>query len=394
MFRASFLYSSASYRAPDFRSNIAIYPGEYCLTAWTYGYVQEGVYVLGDLGKVSVAVPMIGSQADGNIQVMAGLTFDITVIFRKEGIFEGITHNSSMRIRVYDNTDTLVAAASTSLDAGAIDPNAGFFADNTKILLAGGRISIPKGTRTIEYRNLAGIYHYTELLTGTEKIQALKRAQLFSPDYGVWGSISNGRGYRGDWTVKIDIVNWYIGAQEFGPAPSALLQGESSFLFPYNHLGPYESRSSMIIPNTHLGGHSSIVIGLDLRAYVLGHIYSFSWFDELVTTSWASVEMRREKESYATYSFDGFYDAYLPQGVYDFSVSYITRAGWEVMATRAVSIPDAATGPGEDFYLETNDSFDDLKSKSFYLSDVASQFTETRLLTMLRRFCGILADRY
>ena len=394
MFRASFLYSSASYRAPDFRSNIAIYPGEYCLTAWTYGYVQEGVYVLGDLGKVSVAVPMIGSQADASIQVMAGLAFNITVIFRKEGIFEGIPHNSSMRIRVYDNTDTLVAAASTSLDAGAIDPRTGFFADDTKVLLAGGRISIPKGTRIIEYRNLAGIYHYTELLTGTEKIQALKRAQLFSPDYGIWGSIGNGKGYRGDWTVKIDIVNWYIGAQEFSPAPSALLQGESSFLFPYNHLGPYESRSSIIIPNTHLGGHSSIVIGLDLRAYIRGHIYSFSWFDELVTTSWASVEMRREKESYATYSLDGFYDAYLAHGVYDFSVSYRTRAGWGVMVKRAVSAPDAATVLGEDFYIETNDFFDDLKFKSSYLSDVVSQFTESCLLTKLRCFCRTVVDRY
>jgi len=355
MFHVSFLYSSASYRAPDFRSNIAIYPGEYCLTAWTYGYVQEGVYVLGDLGRVSIAVSAIGSQADGSIEVIAGLAFNITVIFRKEGIFEGIPHNSSMRIRVYDNTDTLVAAASTSLDAGAIDPRTGFFADNTKILLAGGRISIPKGTRIIEYRNLSGIYHYTELLTGTEKIQALKRAQLFSPDYGIWGSIGNGKGYRGDWTVKIDVVNWYIGLQQFSPAPASLLQGESTFLFPYNHFGPYESKSSITIPNTKIGGHSSIMVALDLRAYVRGHIYSYNWFDEVRTTSWALIEMRRGKELYRTYSLDGFYDTYLPSGFYNFRASYITLTRGEMATNRTIVLSDGASVLREDFFLEPPD---------------------------------------
>jgi len=346
-----FLYSPGSYRTADFRSNVAIYPGKYSLTVWTYGYVQDGVYVLGDLGRVSVALAATGAQADTSVEVMQGTNFNITMIFRKEGIFEGIPHNSSVRIRIYDNTDGLVAAASTSLDAGATDPKTGFYADQKKITLAGCRLSIPRGTRVLEYRNLAGLYQYTELLTGIEKIQALKRASLFSPDYGIWGSSANRKGYNGDWTVRVDIANWYLGQKEFHPAPAALLQGESVFLFPYNHLGPYESRMNVTIPNTSLGGHASIAFGLDLRAYVRGQIYAVNWFDQMRTASWATVEMRKGNRVYRTYSFDGFYDAYLPAGTYNFRVSQRTLFK-EAVANRAVSVPDGASIMGQDFYLE------------------------------------------
>jgi len=394
IYRVFFLYSSASYRAPDFRSTIAIYPGEYCLTAWTYGYVQDRVYVLGDLGRVSVAVSTIGAHADGNIEIIAGLAFNVTVIFRKEGIFEGIPHNASMRIRVYDNTDTLVAAASSSLDAGVIDPRTGFFADNTKILLAGGRISIPRGTKVVEYRNLAGMYHYTELLTGPEKIQALKRTQLFSPDYGIWGSVG-AKGYRGNWTVKIDIVNWHIGAEQFSPAPASLLQGESTFLFPYNHFGPYESRSNIVIPSTPMGGHSSVIVAVDLRAYVRGHIYSYNWFDEVRTTSWALVEMRKGKELYRTYSLDGFYDAYLSSGFYNFRVSYAVLTTGDMAANRTVVLSDGASILGEDFFLELLDIFRDGNSAETSQCNTILYrvfFSSKRLIEQERKVGAVLLD--
>ena len=352
--RVSFLYSSGSYRGSDFKSNVAIYPGKYSLTAWTYGHVQEGVRGLGDLGRVSVAVPVIGSQADSSIELTRGSAFNITMIFRKEGMLEGIPHSSSVRIRIYDSTDSLIAAASTSLDAGTIDLRTGFFADQQKVVSAGGRVSIPKETKIIEYRNLAGLYHYTELLTGSERVQALKRAQLFSPDYGIWGSTGNRGGYGGQWTVKIDIVNWYLDREQFHPAPPALLQGESAFLFPYNHLGPYDSRANISIPNAPLGGHASIVVALNLRAYVRGHIFMFNWFDEVRTTSWTLVEIRNDRQHYTTCSLDGFYDAYLPQGAYDFKVSLKTLAK-EVVASRHVFLSDGSSILGENFFLETQD---------------------------------------
>jgi len=345
--RIGFLFSFRSYRSADFRSNVALYPGVYSLTAWTYGYVQEGVHVLGDLGRVSVALPKIGSQADSSIQVIAGATFNLTIMFRTENVFKGIPCNSSVRIRIYDDSDRIVAAASTSLDPGVVIANAGFFADQNKIINASGPVSIPSGTKIVEYRNLAGLYKYTELLTSAE---IARRALLFAPDYGVWGSTGTGGGYRGNWTVKVDLVNWYSQGQFYPPA-LGLLQGESAFLHPYNHLGPYESRTTITIPNVPIGGQASIAVALDLRAYISGDVYSFNWFDEVRTASWAVVEMKRGKETYRAYSLDGFYDAYLPQGSYDVRVTLRIPAEGEFTANRTILLSDGVSILGEDFFL-------------------------------------------
>jgi len=358
--RVGFLFSFRSYRSADFRSSVALYPGVYSLTAWTYGYVQDGVHVLGDLGKVSVVVPRIGSQADSSIQVMTGTTFDLAIKFRTEGIFRGIPCNSSMRIRIYDDSDRIVAAALTSLDPGVVIADAGFFADQDKIVDAGGLVSIPSGTKIVEYRNLAGLYKYTELLTSAEIV---RRALLFTPDCGIWGSTGTRGGYRGNWTVKVDLVNWYSEGQFYPPAPG-LLQGESAFLHPYNHLGPYESRTAIAIPNALIGGHASIVVALDLRAYIRGGVYSFNWFDEVRTASWALVEMKRGKATYRSYSLDGFYDAYLPQGSYDVKVTFRTPAEGEFTANRTIFLSDGVSILGENFFLGSKGVVNDLCSEA------------------------------
>jgi len=225
--------------------------------------------------------------------------------------------------------------------------NAGFFADQNKIINASGPVSIPSGTRIVEYRNLAGLYKYTELLTSAEIV---RRALLFTPDYGVWGSMGTFGGYRGNWTVKVDLVNWYSQGQFYPPA-LGLLQGESAFLHPFNHLGPYESRTVIAIPNAPIGGHASIVVALDLRAYVRGDVYSFNWFDEVRTASWALIEMRKGTETYRTYSLDGFYDAYLPRGSYDVKVTLRISAEREVTANRTIFLSDGGSILGEDFFL-------------------------------------------
>lgn len=346
LLRVGFLYSFRSYRSADFRSSVAIYPGVYSLTAWTYGYVQDGVHDLGDLGNVAVALPRIGSQADSNIQLTAGTSFDLAIRFRTEGVFRGIPCNASIRIRVYDDSDRIVAAASTSLDPGVAFGEAGFYADQNKIHNAGGLVSIPAGTKIVEYRNLAGLYKYTELLTSAE---ILRRALLFAPDYGVWGS-TGAAGYQGKWTVKVEIVNWYSESIFYPPA-SALLHGESAFLHPYNHLGPYESRTTVVVPNAPVGGHSSIVVALDLRAYIRGEVYSLNWFDEVRTSSWALVELRKGTETYRSYSLDGFYDAYIPQGTYNVKATYWTLTGGDLTANSTIHVSDGAIAQGHDFFL-------------------------------------------
>ena len=117
-FRTGFLYSSSSYRQSSFRSSLAIYPGVYALNAWTYGYVQDNVASLGDLGNVIVSVSWLGSQADTNIQLIVGLNLTISMVFKTENTFSGIPYNSSVRIRVFDDGDTLIAAATVFAERG------------------------------------------------------------------------------------------------------------------------------------------------------------------------------------------------------------------------------------------------------------------------------------
>ena len=164
-FQSGFLYSSSSYRTQSFRSNLAIYPGVYALNGWTYGYVQDNVVNLGDLGNVQLSVPRLGSVADSNIKLVTGVNLTIRTVFKSEGLFSGIPCNSSVRIRVFDQGDNLVAATTNFSDAGTLVPssNAGFFADGKKLLSE----PIPAGTKTLEYVSLAGVLGYVEPSTGS-----------------------------------------------------------------------------------------------------------------------------------------------------------------------------------------------------------------------------------
>ena len=315
-----FLYSSLTYRDLNFKSTIAFYPGFYAVTCWSYGYVQEAVRSLGDLGKEIVYVKM-GSLSDLNIKLIKGVEFNITIIFRKEGVLTTLPYNMSMRIRIYDENDMLVAAASTSLDAGAAlqSNDAGFFADGKKIGLSGGAAPpIPAGTRIVEYKRLAGLFSYSD----PSLTEALRRLTRFSTDHGVWGSSINvlDGAYNGNWKIIVELVNWYY-YSTFYPPPPALLQGEThltnlTFLLPYNHLGPFELKEPLITPNAMLGEEKSIVLGLDQRGYLNGLVMFLNVYNEARVASWASIIAKTEKDIYAIYSWDGRYEMYLPAGFY------------------------------------------------------------------------------
>jgi len=322
-FHVGFLYSSDSYRASSFRSNLAIYPGVYALNVWTYGYVQENVATLGDLGNVHVSVGSLGSQADANIRVFIGVNFTITMLFKQEGIFSRVPFNTSVRIRVFDEGDTLIAAATLSSDAGTLVPssNAGFFSDkfvmddSYKLL----RHAIPAGTQTLNYISLAGLFSYVEPSTGGAGVQS---ATLFSPDHGIWGRSTHDGSYVGSWRIMVDFVNWYSPSAFYPPVP-ALLQGESPSptYFPYNHLGPFRQQGYTGIPNAALGGEASVEFELDLRSYVQGVVYGIDWNDAARTISWASVELKTDEAEYRWYTWDGWFDGYLDPGDYRVTVS-------------------------------------------------------------------------
>jgi hypothetical protein len=315
-FHIGFLFNATSYRTPTFRSALAIYPGVYALNSWTYGYVQDNVAALGDLGNVLVAVGWLGYEADSSIQLIKGINFTITIPFKTEGIFAGIPNNSSIRIRVFDEGDTLVAATTLFSDGGILVPssNSGFFADGKKLL----QQAIPAGTRTLEYSNLAGLFDYVEPSLG--QAVGVRTLTLFSADHGVWGRSNHPGSYTGDWKIMVDMVNWYLPNVYYPPAP-ALLQGESPFFNPYNHLGPYQQRGYTTIPNAPQGGEASVEFELDLRGYLQGLVLALDWNGAIRTVSWTTIHIRTGSTTYNWFSWDGWFDGYLDPGRYNATVA-------------------------------------------------------------------------
>jgi hypothetical protein len=316
-----FLYNFTSYRLPTFRSNLAIYPGTYALNGWTYGYVQENVLSLGDLGNVFVAVPWLGQMADVNLKLIIGVNLTLTMLFKAERIISGIPYNSSVRIRVFDDADNFVASATLiSSDVGTLLPrglpdsnSAGFFANGIKLV----NQAVPAGTTVLTYRNLAGSFGYVE---PNSQISSIRTATLFSSDHGIWGRSTIPGGYSGDWTVMVDVVNWYQSSSAYPPVP-ALLQGESTYFFPYNHLGPYSENGFIRVSNAPLSGEASAVFELDLRGYIQGIVLGMNWDDATRTVSWANLQIEDNSSyQYYWYTWDGWFDGYLNPGSYQVTI--------------------------------------------------------------------------
>ncbi|MEM2530006.1 MAG: carboxypeptidase-like regulatory domain-containing protein [Candidatus Bathyarchaeia archaeon] len=326
--RLGFLYSESYYRGRGFKSSLALYPGQYAISAWTYGYVQEGVAALGDLGERIVSASM-GSISDVGVELVRGVEFNLTILFRREGVFAALPFNASMRIRIYDDRDILVAAASTSNDPGGyFGAGCGFFADGTKVAFAGCSVPpIPAGAKRVEYLRLAGLFGYVDPSLGGERRRA---AMLFQADQGVWGKARApmAGSYGGGWTVVIELTNWYRPSGFHPPAPG-LLQGELHLtnltaLLPYNHLGPFGLRHRARIEGAHLGSGASLTIVLDERAYISGSVYGFNWKGLPRTASWAAISIESIGAGgfkHQAYTFDGFFDSYAEPGPLALTVS-------------------------------------------------------------------------
>jgi hypothetical protein len=341
-FHLGFLYNFSSYRLPTFRSNLAIYPGTYALNGWTYGYVQDNVVDLGDLGNVYVAVPWLGHMADINLNLIVGVNLTLTMVFRTEGLISGIPYNSSVRIRVFDDDDRLVAATTLiGSDAGALQycteyctdsteyysDKVGFFANGINIANKVRNAAVPGGTRTLTYKNLAGSFEYVE---PSNPIIGLRTVTLFSGDHGIWGRSFHRGGYSGDWTIMVDVVNWYRNntgtTPNYYPPVPGLLQGESPYFFPYNHLGPYARSGFIRIMNAPLTGEGSAEFGLDLRGYIQGTILEMNWDNDVRTASWISLLIVNSTAyQYYWYTWDGWVDGYLDPGTYRVTMSEWTK---------------------------------------------------------------------
>jgi hypothetical protein len=341
-FRTGFLWNETLYSLPasspigPFRSMIAIYPGTYSVVGWTYGYVQNNVVDPGDVGHVLLAVPWLGSIADSRVQLIVGVNFTLSMIFKDEKIISGMLYNSSIRIRIFDSYDRLVAATTLFSDISPILPrpfHVGFFADDKSLIDPNPNLQqlipfgIPAGTKDLTYVDLAGTYQYTD--PGSSGVEL---HTIFSFDHGVWGNSGYSQysgSYNGPWTVMIDVVNWYQPNAFYPPVPG-LLQGESPYYFPYNHLGPFSQNGYEIISNAPLGGEASAIFELDLRGLIQGTILAMNWVNQDREASWIRLEFVSNSSlyphqlfpnQYYWYSLDGFFDGYLDPGVYQLTVT-------------------------------------------------------------------------
>ena len=354
-FHEGFLFNFTSYRVPEltsaglpnFRSNLAIYPGKYSLSGWTYGYVQDNVVDLGDLGNVLVAVPWLGQIADTNIQLIIGVNLTLTILFKTEHIITGTPYNMSVRIRVFDDTDRLVAATTSfTSDAGLLLPSSdvGFFANGVKIL----NQPIPAGTTLLQYVDLAGLYSYVDPSSATSRLESV----VFSTDHGIWGNGVFSGAYNGPWTVMVDFVDWYRPTVAYPPVP-ALLQGESPYFFPYNHLGPYAQNGFLSVSNAPLSGEASAEFEVDKRGYEQGIILGMNWDDETRTMSWVTVEfVDSTGYQYYWYSWDGWFDGYLNPGPYQMTITEWKQNEGHVQLKNTLIVNTGERNTALDYILE------------------------------------------
>ena len=115
-------------------------------------------------------------------------------------------------------------------------------------------------------------------------------------------------------------MNWYQSTSWYPPVP-ALLQGESVFFFPYNHLGPYSENGFIRVSNAPLSGEASAEFELDLRGYIQGIVLGMNWDDATRTISWANLQIvDNSSYQYYWYTWDGWFDGYLNPGTYQVTI--------------------------------------------------------------------------
>jgi hypothetical protein len=106
-----------------------------------------------------------------------------------------------------------------------------------------------------------------------------------------------------------------------------LLQGESPYFHPYNHLGPYRQEEFTKIPNTALGSEASVEFELDQRGYVQGLVLALDWNDAVRTVSWATIQIRGGTTQYYWYTWDGWFDGYQDSGSYQTTIYEWSESG-------------------------------------------------------------------
>jgi len=317
--RGLFIFETQVVIFAPFWHSLWLYPtafnsGEYSLHAYTYGYVQ----VLPTTTYVNVT-----QVADASITLVIGPNVTLSILFKKEHIITPTQANMSARVRLFDDTGSLVAewmssegtydigngvtrAADgttqypfgpvTTTIAGALQPNPtplntyNFVPAGTtslQVLLAGlpqvpsfgqgAYYGAPKGGYTAygappgwggPYFGDPIFTHHTYLQNGGARLDACSFELDCYPNPGPYwngtaffpnSGIAGMPEYRGDWTVEVDFVNWYT--SNSGNTPN----------YSPPPGGLLVGESYHIIPGTTATSHISLTEDAALNRAYLGH---------------------------------------------------------------------------------------------------------------------------
>jgi len=313
---------SATYH-PAFSGYTALYPSalpsdDYSFRAFTYGYVQTQSFT---------AAANLGQTADVRINLIVGVNITVDLIFEHEHIVTPTNANMSARVRLFDDSEDLVAEWMSSegvyLPAnqyaraadgtnqtpfGNLQPDVPTpLALNTynyvpggitqlHVILAGLPVVPASGEQNGPYLYLTKGTFFTDPVTGYFAVGGFTspgadwNAAGFRPNMGILGAPD----YTGRWMVEVDFVNWYVsnasGLPEYFPPVSGLLLGESFHIvvgssaksglsltqdlatgsagvdhsMAANHLGPYPQQPIWQISNINEGGEASGIYCVDL----------------------------------------------------------------------------------------------------------------------------------
>jgi len=364
-----FLASPGNYRTGDLKTTVALETGVYQLKGYTLGYVQK---------KDITVYAAKGQQSDTKINLAQGVNITVNIKFKKEGVFTHVPYNSTFRIRVYDDNNEIVGTWHSSLyDAGLFYEGVitkgntaygGYGYGPDAVALWGG----PGGQADYPSGPVPGVESRNWVPDSTTELQVLIAGNYFwiendqycascSADYRRTKSygIDGWPNYQGSYRVEVDAVNLYQSDRSF-PAPPGLLLGESHHiingqvgpfngLYKYNHLGPWEQKMVVTVPNAHLGAEASVVFELDQRGLLSGNIGAFTWSDELRPVSWASITASGAGGTFVSYSWDGYYDMYLPAGTYELTVA---ESPGHVSQSTPITVSTGQQVTGFSFYLQ------------------------------------------
>jgi len=300
--------------------------GLYSFKGLTYGYIQTKPFQL---------YATEGSIADIPIKLVQGVNVTLNIKFKKEGLFEHLRFNSTMRIRILDETGKrLLGEFFTSQQVNKYSP--------VKVQRYTGGLYehlnfVPRSTTELALLICSGLpdafvsgYGTFYGYNGFDRAFAGLSALPGYSDTRTFGATMEDRGpsgipgfpeYKGGYIVEVEIVPFGNEQNLDYPPPPGLLYGESTKYLPVNHIGPYEMRKSIVLPNGHLGGEVSAIFEVDLLGLLQGAVYGYTWCDDWRSASWMLVQASGAPGTFNYFTFDGRYEIYLPRGTWTLQVT-------------------------------------------------------------------------